>query len=299
MSKTIKDTFRTFWKNKEDYLLLALSFSFISYILLLIGHLIFQDIGIILSFILLVLPLLIGMKFLIFNAYPKGKISFSHLRVGFMTYSKSIRVYLYSISKPLFNAFIASIGVILVGSIITIVHLASSGQVDLTYSLAYQDVANLIENDSFASLVTYISNLVSIIAFIITFLLYKLNKNFIMYMAFEVPLDSKKAEKLSKEMIKGYYFKYLFSKILISSLLVFPFAAIYYLTNYVLDPEVLTQTTILYLNAAVFFLLAGPVFIFLQINNVVTYKKLSIKYRRSFQKEIDKLVKKIEKMYND
>ncbi len=295
MIKGLKLTFEKFKKNIWDYLNVSLAFSLFTFLFLFIGYLILQDIGVILAFVFLVIPLLMGYKYLIFAAYHQGKVKTKLFKVGFMTYFKSMRIYFSVILKPLFMALISSLVVTFLGSFVVMLYLRFAGIIAFDVVPTREMLIEIISGNEISTLILNITSFVSIVVSIIIFFLTKISRNSIVYLAYEVPLSVENAEATCKKMIKGNYFKVLFSKLLISSLYVFPLVICYVLYKFVLIEPVFLESTAYYVIAAVFFLLSSPIFALKQLNSVATYRRLSKPFEEDFKKEIEKLIKEIDK----
>ena len=92
MVEIIKITIRKFKENIYENITVSLMFSFLTFLSILIGYLLVKDIGILLSFIALIIPMIIGLKYITYYAYNHLKFDYKLAKIGFMTYFKSIRV---------------------------------------------------------------------------------------------------------------------------------------------------------------------------------------------------------------
>ena len=98
MFNEFKLAFQSFKKNWADYLSISFVFAMIVFIGFLVGYL---TIGLLLAFILIVIPAIISLKFCVYQAYEKPNVEYKSFKIGFLTLFKSIRVYFVVILKPL------------------------------------------------------------------------------------------------------------------------------------------------------------------------------------------------------
>ena len=101
MIDNIKQTFIKFKKHPVEYLTVSIIFAFIAYLGILLGNMFLGSLGNIIGFIFVIIPILIGLKYATYYAVIKGKFEPKLMKVGFLTYFRSIRVYLLVILKPL------------------------------------------------------------------------------------------------------------------------------------------------------------------------------------------------------
>jgi len=293
---SLKLALQSFKKNWKDYLAISFVFSAIVFIGVLIGQ---SMIGMLLAFVGIVIPAIISLKFCVFQYYNKDKVEDRSLKIGFMTFFKSIKIYSIVILKPLLIAFV-------VGSFVYSFFLSSGIEV------ASKTIPNLVEAlanyDTF--IYTYeemlgieevkkILNTGLIVSLSIGYLVYfslKLKRDFIPFVAFEMPITSKRAVAMNQKVLKGRYIKFFITNFLIVLMFVVP-GLLAYLTKIGLESNaVYSSTTVFLMSALVFCLVSGPIATLKQLHYIYAYKAYSKPFEEDFNNELKNVIKEIEEL---
>ena len=96
----LKLALQSFKKNWADYLAISFVFSMIVFIGILLGQ---TMIGMLLAFTGVIIPAIISLKFCVYQAHDKPQVDYKSLKIGFLTFFKSIRVYLLVILKQILS----------------------------------------------------------------------------------------------------------------------------------------------------------------------------------------------------
>ena len=68
---------------------ISFAFSMIVFIGILLGY---MTLGLLISFIVIIIPAIISLKFCVYQAYDKPQVEYRSLKIGFLTFFKSIKV---------------------------------------------------------------------------------------------------------------------------------------------------------------------------------------------------------------
>lgn len=296
MIKSLKLALQSFKRNYKDYLAVSFVFSVIAFLGILIGQ---SIIGLLLAYIVIIVPLIISLKFLVFQSHDKEQVEYRSLKIGFLTLFKSIKIYFIVVLKPLLISFF--IGMFIYSFFMSsAINIASEEIPTIMDSLSnYQTVEYAYEEMLKVDGVTKVLNIGMIISVCIGLLLYislKLKRDFIPFMAFEMPINSKRAISMNAKILKGQYWKLFISNLIVVLLYTIPIGAAY-LTGYLMATNVVySQTTISLISSAVFCVLAGPITTFKQLNYIYSYKSFSKPFKEDFDNELKNVIKEIEEL---
>ena len=296
MFTNLKLAFNSFKKNWQDYLAISFVFGVITFIGVLIGK---TMIGMLLAYIIIAIPAIISLKFVAFQSYDKPKVEYRSLKVGFITFFKSIKIYFIVILKPFF------IG-LLVGIIVYSIFLSNG------INIASETIPNLMETLSHHSTFEYayeemlaiekvknllnIGEIVSIVVGFLVYFCFKLKRDFIPLMAFEMPISSKRAITMNDKILKGKYVKFLLTSLFIVLLFAIP-GGLAYLTKYLMSRnEILSDTTIYFISSIVFCVLSAPLALYKQLFYIASYKEYSKPFKEDFDNELKNVIKEIEEL---
>ena len=297
MFTNLKLAFQAFKRNMADYLAISFVFAMIVFIGILIGQ---SIVGMLLAFIIVIIPVIISLKFCVFQAYDKPQIEYRSLKLGFLTFFKSIRVYFVVILKPLLIALL--VGMLSYSFFLepaieragdTIPNLMESLSNYDTFYYTYEEMLKISD----VKMIMDIGSLVSIIIGSLVFFALKLKRDFIPLVAFEMPINSKRAITMNNEMLKGKnYFKFFLSNLSIILMLIFPIG-LAYLTKIALDTNaIFSDLTINLLMTLVFCLFAAPIVTLMQLHYVYSYKSYSKPLKEEFNNELKNVIKEMEEL---
>ena len=148
--------------------------------------------------------------------------------------------------------------------------------------------------------VSNLLNIGMIVSIAVGYLVYfclKLKRDFIPFVAFEMPINSKRAIAMnSKVLEKKRYLKFLVINLLILAMCVIP-AGVAYLTRMGLETnEVLSLNTIDLLTVLVFIILVSPIITLKQLHYVYAYKSYSKPFKDDFNNELKNVIKEMEEL---
>lgn len=294
MFNDLKLSFQLFKKNIADYL----SVSFVFGVLLFIGVLLSEFlIGPLFAFVVMIIPSIISLKFVAFHSYNKEEIEFKNMKIGFMTFFKSIKVYSLVILKPFLIAF--GVGILLFSFFYSSAFEIASQSIPNLYNKLMNVDTMMYAYEDMVSIERVRSLMVigGIVSFVIGYIIYfslKLKRDFVPFFAFEMPINSKRAIDMNYKMVKGNYFKLFVSNGVVELMYLIPvgFAA---LVAFLLSAnEVYSLTTIVLVSAMVFCVFAGPVSMIKQMHYVHNYKTYAKPMKDDFDNELKNILKEIE-----
>lgn len=297
MFNELKLSIKAFKKNWADYLAISFVFAMIVFLGILIGQV---ALGLLLAYVVIIIPAIISLKFCAYQAHEKPTVEYRSLKIGFLTFFKSIRVYFIVIFKPM-----------LIGLLLGI--FAYSFFFSSAVEIASDTIPNLIESLSNSETVYYtyeemmkitdVKNLMTIgaiISFAFGYLVYfciKLKRDFIPFVAFEMPINSKRAIAMNNSVLKkSQYFKFLVSNLIIILMLVLPVGLSWILKIVLETNEILSPTTINLLLTLFFCILAAPIIMLKQIHYVYAYKSYSKPFKEDFNNELKNVIKEMEEL---
>lgn len=296
MFNDLKLSFQSFKKNIADYL----SISFVFSVLLFVGVLLSEFcVDPIISFVAVVIPAIISLKFCAFHANNKEQIEFKNMKIGFLTFFKSIKIYLIVILKPFLIAFGVSTGVFSL-FYYKAFEISAASIPDLynkllnadTMMYAFEDMQK-IEG---VKTILAVGVIVSLIAAYFVCFSCKLKRDFIPFVAFEMPINSKKAVDMNYKMVKGNYFKLFVSNLVVDLMYLVP-VGLCALTAYLLSlNEIYSLSTIYLVSSMVLCVFSGPVSMIKQIHYVYSYKTYSKPMKEDFDNELKNILKEIEEL---
>lgn len=297
MFSEFKLAFQSFKKNWADYLSMSFVFAMIVFIGLLVG----QMIGwLLIALIFVVIPAIISLKFCIYQAYDKPNVEYKSFKIGFLTLFKSIRVYFVVILKPLLIglgiAFLVYYIFFLAG-----INVASETMPGLLESIENAEAfAYTIEEMLQIKEVNEIITAGTIVSLVIGFFVYfclKLKRDFIPFVAFEMPINSKRAVKMNGNILKKkQYVKFLVPNLVILFMFLIPGAVSFLIKLGLETNEVLSPTTIGLLTTLSFIVLASPIITFQQIHNLYAYKNYAKPFKEDFNNELKNVIKEMEEL---
>ena len=297
MFNELKLAFNLFRRNWKDCLAISFAFSMIIFIGLLTGYLF---LGLLLAFIFIMIPAIISLKFFAFQAYDKQTIEYRSLKVGFLTLFRSIKVYSLVILKPLLIGFLAG-SVVYSFFLDRAIEIASSSIPNLMESLSNFSSFNYVYEEMLAiegvnSILT-IGAVVSVAVGYLIAVILKLRRDFIVFEAFEMPINSKRAIAMNKKILsKKNYFKMITNTLIILLLFAVP-GIIAYLTNVGLSSNAtLSPETVWMMTILVFLLIASPIITFKQFVYMYSYKELSKPFKEDFNNELQNVIKEMEEL---
>lgn len=297
MFSELKLAFQSFKRSWADYLAISFVFSVIVFIGILIGQ---ATIGLLFSFIIIIIPVIISLKFCVFQAYDKPQVEYRSLKIGFLTFFKSIKVYLIVIFKPFLIGLllgVVSYSFFLESAIMvaeeTMPNIIESLADYDTFYYAYEDMLQIPD----AKRIMDIGAIVSILVGYLAFFCLKLKRDFIPFVAFEMPINSKRAVAMNAKMLeKKKYFKFLFTNLIILIVFAIPFA-LAILTKVLLETnEIFSPTTVNLLMTLVFCVFGAPIITFKQLHYVFAYKSYSKPLKEDFNNELKNVIKEMEEL---
>lgn len=306
MLSNLKLAFQTFKRKWGDYLAVSFIFGVVCFIAFLIGQAIFKTplfgvitLGIALAFVVIVIPLIVGLKFCVFQTYDKPQVEIKSLKIGFITFFKSIKVYFLVILKPLIIAFV--VYTVVSAVFLSVAMKMAAKQIPDFYQLftnietfegAYE---KMLEIDSVLTLLT-IGTFVSLVVSYLVFFALKLKRDFIPFIAFEMPITSDRAINMNQKILKNKYPKFFISNFIVLLMFVVP-AVLGYLVNRTMTAnEVLSPLTITLVTVAVVSVLSSPIITFKQLHYIHSYKELSKPFKEDFDNELKNVLKEIEEL---
>lgn len=297
MFNDLKLAFQSFRKNWADYLALSFAFSMIVFIGILLGQAV---IGLLLGFICVIIPAIISLKFCAFQAYDKPQVEYRSLKIGFLTFLKSIRVYGIVILKPLILGFLA--GCLIYSFFLdAAVMVASDTMPNLLESMTnYETFAYTYEEMRQIERVAHIMDWGAVISVILGYLVFfvlKLKRDFIPFVAFEMPINSKRAIAMNNKILnKKRYFSFLLINVIFLLMMAIP-AGLAFLTKLGLETnETFSPSTVMLLMILVFCVFASPIVMINQLYYVQAYKAYSKPFKEDFNNELKNVIKEMEEL---
>ena len=296
MFNNIKSAFQSFKKNWQDYLAISFVFGVLVFIGVLVSYFLS---GMLLAYIIVIIPAIMSLKFCTFQAYGKEKIEYRSLKIGFITFFKSVKIYSIVILKPLLIAF-------LIGCLVFSFFLSNA------ITIAGEKIPNLVESLSNYETFIYtyeemiavdkvgsLMNIGLIVSFAIGYLIYfslKLKRDFIPFVAFEMPMTSKRAIAMNEKVLKGSYLKFFVSNLIVTLMFAAPVGLALLMGKALSSNEVLSPTTITLVSSLVFCLFAGPIATVKQLHYISAYKSYSKPFKEDFDNELKNVIKEIEEL---
>ena len=296
MFNNIKSAFQSFKKNWQDYLAISFVFGVIVFIGVLVSYFLT---GMLLAYIIVIIPAIMSLKFCVFQSYGKEKIEYRSLKIGFITFFKSIKIYGIVILKPLLIAFLIGC-LIFSGFLSNAITIASETIPNLVEALSNYDTFIYTYEEMIAiDKVRNIMNIGLIVSFTIGYLIYfafKLKRDFIPFVAFEMPMTSKRAIAMNEKVLKGSYLKFFVSNLIVTLLFVAPIGLALLTGKALSSNEVLSSTTIALVSSLIFCVFAGPIATIKQLHYISSYKTYSKPFKEDFDNELKNVIKEIEEL---
>ena len=294
MFNDLKLAFQSFKRNIGDYL----AISFVFGVMLFIGVLLSEFlVGPLVSFVMVGIPAIISLKFCAFHSHNKDQVEYKNMKIGFLTIFKSIKIYFIVILKPLLIAFF--IGVLIFSFFYSsAVEMASQTLPNIYENLLNIDTMKYAYEDMWK--IEKVKEMLvagAIISLIASYLIYfslKLKRDFIPFVAFEMPINSKRAVDMNAKMVKENYFKLFLSNLAVVLMFLIPIGLAYLTSVGLSSNEVYSETTIRLVSSIVLCVLAGPVATIKQLHYVYNYKSYSKPFKEDFDNELRNIIKEIE-----
>lgn len=293
MLKNIKKSIKTFKTHTYELLTVSVAFAFLIYLTIMLSFSLFGGIGIIIGFVFIIIQLLIGLKYTVYNTIVNQKVEYKNMKVGFITYSRSMKLYLLTIIKPLFLSCFMFLILSFMTSGLVVGVLNSADPNFLVEASNMENIQAIIDANPLTKQITQIGLVISSIISIVTFFVAKANRNFMPLMAFEIPLNVVKAEEMNKKITKEKKWTYFFNRLAIYLLFFIPLFVVLLFLKFVLIGDTLQINTVVFVILGVFMLIASPIFTFLQISDVHAYREQIKPYEDDFKKEMDSILKEI------
>lgn len=296
MFNNLKLALQSFRKNLKDYLAISFVFSVIVFVGILIGQ---SMIGMLFAYIMIVVPAIISLKFCLFQSYDKAQVEYRSLKIGFMTFFKSVKIYFIVILKPLLIASL--VGVFVYSSFLSpAIDIASETMPNLLESLSNYDTFQYAYEEMLdIKKVKSLLNVGLIVSLSVGYLVYfalKLKRDFIPFVAFEMPITSKRAISMNEKVLKGSYLKFFINNFCVTLLFAVPILMALLTKNALATNEVLSPITIALLSALVFCVLSGPIATLKQLHYIYAYKSYSKPFKEDFDNELKNVIKEIEEI---
>lgn len=294
MFEDLKLAYQSFKKNWMDYLAISFVFGVITFIGFLVGQ---SILGLFLAYVLIAIPAIISLKFCAFQSYNKTKVEYRSLKIGFMTFFKSIKIYFLVILKPLLWSLF---GGIVCYSIFmsSAINMASETLPNIMNELANYETTLYAYNEMLkidnVRTIMQVGVIVSLILGLIIYFVIKLKRDFIPFIAFEMPITSKRAIAMNEKVLKGKYVKFLISNLLVELLYIAPIALSYLTFKGLSSNAIYSSFTITAVTGAVMLILSSPITTFKQLHYIHCYKTLAKPYKEDFDNELKNVIKEIE-----
>lgn len=294
MFSGLKLAFQSFKKNISDYLGIAFVFGVIVFLGVLLSEFL---LGSLFSFIIVIIPAIISLKFCAFHSYNKEEVDFKNMKIGFLTFFKSIRIYSMVVLKPILISL--ALGLVVFSFFYSYaVEVASETMPNLyndllnveTMLYVYEDMMKIEQVKSLFN----IGLVVSFIVGYITCFALKLKRDFIPFIAFEMPINSKRAIDMNKKMINNNYFKFFVSHLVVEIMYLIPLALAFFVYYIMSSNEVYSPTTIFVVSSMAFCVLSSPISMLKQLHYVGDYKVYSKPMKEDFDNELKNILKEIE-----
>lgn len=296
MFKNLKLAFASFKKSWKDYLSLSFVFGVIVFLAILVG---LTFIGIPIAFIVLVIPAIISLKFCCFQSYDKPQVEYKSFKLGFLTFFKSIKIYFVVILKPLLIGLLVTLAILYVFTY-SAIDIASETMPNLLQSLSNRDTLiytyeEMLKIDEVKRLID-IGIITSLIGGYLVMFSLKLKRDFIPFVAFEMPITSKRAVSMNYKVLKGRYFKFFISNFVILLMFIIPGAITHLVYNGLASNPVYSEFTLIAASSAIMCVLSSPIVTFKQLHYIHSYKELSKPFKEDFDNELKNVIKEIEEL---
>ena len=296
MFKSIKKSFELFKRNWADYLGVSFIFGVIVFVGILIGQVF---LGLLIPFILIIIPAIISLKFCVFQACNKEQVEIKNLKIGFVTLFKSIKVYSVVILKPLLIGLLVGLCVLYLFTI-PAVNIASETMPNLFESLYTSETImytykEMLQIDEVRNLIN-IGSLVSIIVGYLVYFSLKLKRDFIPFVAFEMPINSKRAITMNNKVLKGKYLKFFLNNFIVLLMFIVPGAITLLVYKLLAANAVYSTLTITLVCSLVMCILSSPLITLKQLNYIQAYKLMSKPFKEDFDNELKNVIKEIEEL---
>lgn len=296
MFKNLKLAFSAFKKNWKDYLALSFVFGMIIFLGILLGQLV---IGLLIAFIAIMIPAIISLKFCAFQSFDKQQVEYKSFKIGFITFFKSIKVYSLVILKPILIGLLFVV-ITLYFFMVPAINIASETIPNVIEALAnsetfmytYEEMLKIEEVKKLIDIGTIVSLVIGLlVAFSI-----KLKRDFIPFVAFEMPITSKRAIAMNKKILKRKYFGFFLGGLMIILMLLVPGAITYLVHRVMSSNEIYSSFTITTICSAIMCTLSSPIIMLLQLYYIYSYKELSKPFKEDFDNELKNVIKEIEEL---
>lgn len=297
MFNELKLAFQSFKRSWADYVAISFAFAMIIFIGFLIGY---SFLGLLLAYILIMIPAIISLKFCVYQAYDKPTVEYRSLKIGFLTFFKSIRVYFIVVLKPILIGF--GVGLLLYSIFISGgIEIASKTMPNIMDSIENTEaftytLEEMMKIKEVNTLVT-VGGIVSLVVACLIYFCLKLKRDFIPFVAFEMPINSKRAITMNNNMLKKkQYFKFLVPNLVILLSFAIPGGLAFLVKLGLETNDVLSPTTVLLLTTLAFLVLASPIITFKQLHYIYAYKNYAKPFKEDFNNELKNVIKEMEEL---
>ncbi len=297
MYNDLKLALQSFKRSWKDYLSISFVFSMIIFIGILLGNFV---LGMLIGFIIVIIPAIISLKFCAYQAHDKQEVQYRSLKIGFITFFKSLRIYLLVIFKPLLISFL--IGLVIYSLFLDRAIVEAGQSIEgLTEALAnyetFQYTYNkMLEIENVKKILTFGQYTSLIVGYLIFFLL-KLKRDFIPFIAFEMPINSKRAVSINGKILeKKKYLAFAIVNLTILAMFILPLVIALLVRMGLQSNEVLSPTTINLLTMLSFVVTCSPVVMLQQLHYAHAYKTYSKPYKEDFNNELKNVLKEMEEL---
>lgn len=296
MFSDLKQSLLSFKKNWADYLGVSFVFGVILFIAFLLGR---SILGFLLAYVVIAIPAIISLKFFAMQSYDKNQIEYRSLKIGFLTFFKSIRIYFVVVLKPIIIGLF--VGVLMYSIFFEFaINIASDSIPKLFESLSNYDTMlyayeEMLEIEKVKDLLDIGVVASFVVGYIIYFVL-KLKRDFIPFVAFEMPISSNRAVTMNAKMLNKRYFQFLLNNLLILLTYSIPFALAYLTKSGLESNDILSTLTVDLVSGAVFCIVSSPIVMFNQLYYVHAYKSYSKPLKEDFNNELRNVIKEMEEI---
>ena len=296
MFNDLKLAFQSFKRNYQDYLAISFVFGTIIFIGFLLGYFF---IGVLFAYIAVMIPAIISLKFCVFQSYNKEQVEYKSLKIGFLTFFKSIKVYSMVVLKPILIGLLVGVMVysVFLSNAINVAsefipNLMEALQNYDTFQYTYKEMLEI--ND--VSKILDVGLIVSILVAYIVYFSIKLKRDFIPFVAFEMPITSKRAIDINKRVLKNQYFKFFLNSFIIVLIALIPVGLSIGSAKLLSLNKTFSETTIILVSALILCITIAPVALIKQLHYVYAYKSHSKPFKEDFDNELKNVIKEIEEL---
>ena len=284
----IRKTIKLYQKDFVGVLSIALVWCAILFLCIALG----QMIGLApLFYIFLVIPATISLRFVYFTFSMGKPINYNSFKIGFITFTSSIKLYFRMIKEALIAALIALIAGMF--GISLCINLFNEKEFSLIQELIKDE--KLTSFSQLTDLIPWLQYaLIGVIAIVIVvYYLFKFRYNFLPYIAFQSPIDARSAKNMGEMMVKRTYIKYVLINASVLIFIAISTVAGYGIYKILLQNAICTKEAGILLGVGTGCLLYAPVLGFYGLMNAIFYNISSIPFQTQINKALDKLLKEL------